>query len=48
MPGQPLGSKEITAIQYHPGTCQPFGGKPEGEVEMLRAATLCCLPKNDK
>ncbi|TKC99852.1 hypothetical protein [Polyangium fumosum] len=45
VPGSALGSKSISNVQYHAGTCQPTGGEPIGQVEALRPSTICCRPK---
>jgi len=42
IPGQALGSKAISNVKYHAGTCQPSGGEPIGGVELLRPSTICC------
>ncbi|MDI1429039.1 hypothetical protein [Polyangium sorediatum] len=44
-PGGPIGSKEITDLQYAPGKCQPSGGAAFGTVELddARAVTWCCM-----
>jgi hypothetical protein len=41
--GLPIGSKEITELQYVPGTCQPLGGGAYGTAEPAdaRAITWC-------
>jgi len=41
-PGLPLGSKRVTDIVYHPGTCQVSGGEPVGAVEPSEPSTFCC------
>jgi len=41
-PGQGLGGKALSDVEYHPGTCQPSGGEPTGDVERLRPSTICC------
>ena len=43
-PGEALGSKAVSDVKYHPGTCQPIGGASTGEVERLRPSTICCRP----
>ncbi|MDI1475391.1 hypothetical protein [Polyangium sp. y55x31] len=44
-PGRPVGSKEITDLQYMPGKCQPSGGGAFGTVELddAGAVTWCCM-----
>ncbi|MDI1484374.1 hypothetical protein QHF84_47700 [Polyangium sp. y55x31] len=44
--GSALGSKSISNVTYHSGTCQPTGGEPIGQVEALRPSTICCRPKD--
>lgn len=45
-PGQALGTKALSDVKYHSGTCQPTGGEPIGQVELLRPSTICCRPKD--
>jgi hypothetical protein len=42
--GKAIGSKEITSLAYFPGTCEPLGGEPIGEVkpDPDQAVTFCC------
>lgn len=43
-PGIALGSKEVSALMYFPGVCEPIGGEPIGEVkpDPDQAVTFCC------
>jgi len=40
--GQPLGSKSVSGVTYHPGTCEAGGGEIEGTVVPVRPITFCC------
>ena len=40
--GTPLGSKGATLPGYSPGECEPSGGEPVGETELMKPATFCC------
>jgi hypothetical protein len=42
--GTDLGSKQITAPVYQPGTCLAQGGDPTGQVDPMEPITYCCLP----
>jgi hypothetical protein len=43
-PGLPLGSKEITNLEYHPGSCEPSGGETIGDIDPLGPPTVyCCI-----
>ena len=44
VPGQAVGSKSVTDLQYLPGTCDVTGGEAMGSVQINpdRAATICC------
>jgi len=42
--GSALGSKSATSVTYSPGACAPSGGESMGDVELVGAATFCCLP----
>lgn len=43
-PGKALGSKELTALAYVPGTCEVLGGEPIGAAipDENQAVTFCC------
>jgi len=43
--GQALGSKSVTDVTYHPGTCGPSGGELSGTVLPSSPTTFCCLPE---
>lgn len=42
LPGSPLGSKAATPPLYEPGSCQPSGGEPTGDIEKIGPVTFCC------
>lgn len=44
-----VGSKEVTSLEYVPGTCMASGGELSGDVELddTRAYTYCCLVDED-
>lgn len=45
-PGLAVGSVEVSAPEYFPGTCAPTGGEAIGTVKPndARAVTFCCAP----
>jgi hypothetical protein len=43
VPGAALGSKKATPAVYTPGTCEPIGGEPVGDVVPVNPRTYCCL-----
>ncbi|UQA61676.1 hypothetical protein [Polyangium aurulentum] len=40
-----LASKQLESMDYIPGTCEPSGGEPEGEVIPTDPTTICCIPE---
>ncbi len=44
LPGQALGSKSASSIDYLPGTCSPTGGDASGSAIKTEPVTFCCRP----
>ncbi len=44
LPGQALGSKLASPIDYLPGTCSPTGGDASGSAIKTEPVTFCCRP----
>ncbi len=43
MPGVALSGKAAELLDYKPGTCEPQGSEPVGDVVLADATTFCCL-----
>jgi hypothetical protein len=47
-PGTPLGSAQVSALAYQPGTCSASGGDPVGVLTPTGPTTFCCQGTGDE